>query len=680
MLIAPGLLWVMHRADRHAEDALEQALSAACGLHVTFASLEATADPGITLRDLRVGDVLHVPRLELRIGLDGLRPHISHLAVVRPSLRLDLDQLPQLLRPLRRRNRAAGETASRPGRGQPSRITAALRQASWSVHQGKLELRLRARGRALRLAAQDVFALPAARGQQRVVFGDTRLDVDGQRWATLASVGVQLRGFQIRRGATLGGELRLPGGAKLQLLSTRLSPARRGLRFRLEARPPARRGGRVVLHGTLRGALSAPALDRLELELRDVSLAALGPLLEPRGLHCARLRGSGLLALQRHASGYRIDSNITLQGLTINDKRLAPRRLHPGNVRLTSSAQLDLGRKQLNLTRLELAMGQLVARLSGSVAHERGRPRVALELRVPPTPCQAVLASMPDGMAPRLEGMALAGQLGLFARLELTPDRPVEDGKLDFRFEPLGCRVLVDPPEADVRKLRRGGAIARVIGRDGARQPLALDRGNPFYAPINRISRYVRAAFVAAEDQRFHRHRGFDGKQLRRAFLRNLAEARFGRGASTISQQLIKNLFLDHRRNISRKLQEAVLTWRMEQVLSKRRILELYLNVVEMGPGVHGVEQAARRYFGVPARKLDPLQAAHLAALTPSPRPLAQRFRHAQPGPAWQKRLRRVLKLMRISGGLSRAAEARWAKRQLELKLEAPAKRELAAR
>ncbi len=679
MLMAPGLLWVMHRADRHAEDALKTALSAACGVHVSFASLEATADPGITVRDLRVGDMLYVPRLELRLGFDRLRPRIRHVAVLRPSLRLDLDQLPTLLRPLPGAKRAPVLAGQRRKPRSPSSITDALGEASWSLHQGDVELQLRSHGRALHLVADDVFALPSIPKQQRVVLGQTRVLVDGKSWVTLASAGVELRGFQIRRGATLGGTLELPGGGKLQLLSARLEPAtseatRRGrapgLRFWLEARPPARRAGRLLLYGTLRGALTAPRLASLEAELRDLSLAALGPLLEPHGLHCRRLRGSGRLSLTRVSHGYQLESELTLRGLTIDNKRLAPRQLHPDNLRVAGSVVLDRARRQLTLSRVELAMGELSARLSGSVASEHDKPRVALQLRVPPTSCQAVLASMPTGMAPRLEGMALAGQLGVFARLELTPDRPVEEGRLDFRFEPLTCRVLVDPPEADVRQLRQSGAVARVVGRDGARQALALDRGNPFYRPITRISRFAQTAFVAAEDQRFYRHRGFDAKQLQRAFLRNVAEARFGRGASTISQQLIKNLYLDHRRNISRKLQEAVLTWRMEQVLSKRRILELYLNIVEMGPGVHGVEQAARRYFGVPAQKLDPLQAAHLAALTPSPRPLAQRFSRAQPGPAWQQRLRRVLRLMRLSGGLSRAAEARWSKRELKLKLE----------
>jgi monofunctional biosynthetic peptidoglycan transglycosylase len=172
---------------------------------------------------------------------------------------------------------------------------------------------------------------------------------------------------------------------------------------------------------------------------------------------------------------------------------------------------------------------------------------------------------------------------------------------------------------------------------------------------------------LAGEDDRFYRHQGFAADQLKRALVENLKSGRFGRGASTISQQLVKNVFLDHQRTLSRKLQEALLTWRMEQVVSKDRILEVYLNMVELGDGIHGVEAASRRYFGVGANRLSPLQAAHLAALTPSPRPLALRFRSSGTDEHWRGRLSALLRSMRRSGKLSHADQLKWASVRLIL-------------
>lgn len=135
------------------------------------------------------------------------------------------------------------------------------------------------------------------------------------------------------------------------------------------------------------------------------------------------------------------------------------------------------------------------------------------------------------------------------------------------------------------------------------------------------ISPYVAVAVIAAEDQRFREHSGFDLQEIRNAAERGLEGGRV-RGASTISQQLAKNLFLWPDRSLLRKGLEAWFTVLIETLWDKRRILEVYLNVVEFGDGVYGVEAAARRYFHVSAARLDPHQSALLAAVLPNPRTL----------------------------------------------------------
>jgi monofunctional glycosyltransferase len=140
------------------------------------------------------------------------------------------------------------------------------------------------------------------------------------------------------------------------------------------------------------------------------------------------------------------------------------------------------------------------------------------------------------------------------------------------------------------------------------------------WVPYNRISEHLKRAVVAAEDAKFLDHEGFDWEAIQEAMRKNEKRGKVVAGASTISQQLAKNLFLSGERSWLRKAQEAAITWMMERTLSKRRILEIYLNVAEWGEGVFGAEAAARHHFGVPAAALSVEQAAWLAAILPSPR------------------------------------------------------------
>jgi len=137
--------------------------------------------------------------------------------------------------------------------------------------------------------------------------------------------------------------------------------------------------------------------------------------------------------------------------------------------------------------------------------------------------------------------------------------------------------------------------------------------------PINRISKNMIRALIVAEDSRFYSHSGIDMDALQSAMEYNLSEKRFVYGGSTISQQTVKNIFLSASRNPLRKWHELVLTVGMERNLTKKRILELYLNVAEFGRGIYGVDAAARHYWGIPASKLTTKQAIQLAATLSAP-------------------------------------------------------------
>ncbi|MBV9404464.1 MAG: monofunctional biosynthetic peptidoglycan transglycosylase [Acidobacteriaceae bacterium] len=161
------------------------------------------------------------------------------------------------------------------------------------------------------------------------------------------------------------------------------------------------------------------------------------------------------------------------------------------------------------------------------------------------------------------------------------------------------------------------------------------------FVPLTRISPNLQHAVIAAEDARFFIHHGFDWKQIGNAVQEDLEEHR-ERGASTITQQLVRNLFLSTEHSILRKAIEFSIVPFTEAILSKRRILELYLNVIEWGRGIYGAEAASRYYYSIPAQRLTREQAAELASVLPSPL-------HRKPGQA-KRYTARILEHMHQSG------------------------------
>jgi membrane peptidoglycan carboxypeptidase len=251
--------------------------------------------------------------------------------------------------------------------------------------------------------------------------------------------------------------------------------------------------------------------------------------------------------------------------------------------------------------------------------------------------------------------MVLEGQAGARARLAIDLAAPLGGGAtLEGEIDG-GCRAAAEPPAADVTGLAGPGEQQLL---DGSRR--RIGRGEPDHVALRALPRYVPAAFVAAEDARFHDHRGFDLEQIARSLEIDLRERRLVRGGSTISQQLVKNAFLSPHKSLDRKLHEAVLAWRLEARLGKRQILERYLNVIELGPRVFGLGPAARYWFGAPAHELTVPQAAFLAALTAQPAQMSRRVRRAGGlDPESAERVAQVLDAMRSSGALGPRAHER---------------------
>jgi monofunctional glycosyltransferase len=167
---------------------------------------------------------------------------------------------------------------------------------------------------------------------------------------------------------------------------------------------------------------------------------------------------------------------------------------------------------------------------------------------------------------------------------------------------------------ADARAVR----TIRVPTPQGSRD-LVVGPANPYWTPLGAVSAPLVLCVVRAEDAKFYQHDGFDWDQMEDAFETNLEEGKYRRGGSTITMQLARNLFLWRTKSLPRKALEVYLTWRLEHTLTKRRILELYLNAVEWGPGVYGIGEASRYYFSKPPSALTLGESALLAVTLPSP-------------------------------------------------------------
>ena len=183
----------------------------------------------------------------------------------------------------------------------------------------------------------------------------------------------------------------------------------------------------------------------------------------------------------------------------------------------------------------------------------------------------------------------------------------------------LGASLLILPSVSPLKDPRKSFVVV-VKDWNRKNRPFVLGPKNRRWTPIGAIPSSMRKAVVAAEDAKFYAHEGVDYDAMKEALKTDIKKRRFARGGSTITQQLAKNVFLSREKTINRKVKEVVLAWRIDDTLSKSRILELYLNVVELGPMVFGVGHASHYYFGKPPSALTVRESAFLAAMLPGPR------------------------------------------------------------
>jgi hypothetical protein len=385
-----------------------------------------------------------------------------------------------------------------------------------------------------------------------------------------------------------------------------------------------------------------------------VSLSSLGVRVGQLGLRDVRqatLGADGSADLSDDFESVAVDAKLKLAGVVLERKELSPVPVGPisfdmawkGSVRLDGSA-LELGSGEAHL-------GELRAQLSGRLDESGDRRYLQGRLRVPLSGCQSVLSAMPRGLLPLMSDVKLSGSFGI--DLDVRYDnRAPKDTKVVLAVQN-ECRVESVPLELSPQKFERP-FLRTVKAPDGTPVTVESGPGTSSWVSIDDMSHHLETALLICEDSRFHAHGGFDFRALEDAIKDDLKAGRFARGASTLSMQLAKNLYLGQEKTLGRKLQEALLTVLLEQQLDKRRILELYLNVVELGPGLYGVGDAAQYYFATPARALTLGQSLYLASLLPNPT-----FSHFGPDGKLNARwLDYLHRLMRIAHKIKRVDDA----------------------
>ncbi|MFV8464159.1 transglycosylase domain-containing protein [Flavobacterium sp. LB1P62] len=260
------------------------------------------------------------------------------------------------------------------------------------------------------------------------------------------------------------------------------------------------------------------------------------------------------------------------------------------------------------------------------VAYETEKDTIyKLKVAIPKMKAQDFIASLPDGLFTHFQGMEAEGNFDYNLNFMFNKNKPnqlVFDSKLNKEN-----LKITKYGEANLNKLN-GEFIYRALIKNILQRPVLVGSANPNYTPLDQISPYLRKCVLTTEDPSFFSHHGFISEAFKQSIVKNIKTKKFSRGASTISMQLIKNVFLTREKTVSRKLEEILLVYILEnnRIVSKERMLEVYFNIIEWGPNVYGIGEASRFYFQKSPSELNLNECLYLARIIPSPRKFMYQF------------------------------------------------------
>lgn len=307
--------------------------------------------------------------------------------------------------------------------------------------------------------------------------------------------------------------------------------------------------------------------------------------------------------------------------LALQLERLAPHALTGIELGWSVGGLVHLDGTQLTFKADRLSFGKVGGVGEVRLIREVERLLLSADFRIEHGACEDMFDALPQGAVPLLAGARMSGDFNWHGGIHFDTDHLLAT-KANWAMRN-HCRFTRIPADAHPDQFRSRFSL-HVPDYDGQPLELRTGPGSSHWASLEEISPFMEIAVLTTEDGGFWTHHGFDSGAIEGAIRRNLERGEFSRGASTISMQLAKNLYLEREKYVARKVQEALLTMLIEQELRKPEILELYFNVIEYGPGVYGIRHAAKHYFASTPSELTVAQSFFLASILP--RPNAQYF------------------------------------------------------
>lgn len=346
------------------------------------------------------------------------------------------------------------------------------------------------------------------------------------------------------------------------------------------------------------------------------------------------------------AAPHHVEGEVSLANFSFEFWRIADREIKDLQAKAIFDASIDRKnhRLVLSLPRIEVGESQFSATLD-LTRKPKKLPRFTAKLSMPRQDCGAAARSIPRGLIPNLSTLELAGEMEFDMTLDLDLANP-RDLTLRVTGDMAGCSARSLGPGIDPAELRGDYVHIPREPKRGVLEHIRVGPGTPEWVPMQRIPPIVLAAAWITEDRKYSEHGGVRWDLVQTALKMDLDHGRFIYGGSTITQQLVKNLYLTRDKNLARKLEEMIIAWHMERVLTKDEILTLYVNCIEYGPDIYGIRAAARAYFDKRVDDLDPLEAAFIMGLKPYPKAGYNQFLKGKFDEWWVRRVSYVLRLI----------------------------------
>lgn len=439
-------------------------------------------------------------------------------------------------------------------------------------------------------------------------------------------------------------------------------------RYRVEGSGRPGRGGRLGWDLTLDpDALRAEG----ELDFQRLPFVLLAPFLPRLPWHDAEeTRLSGALTIRgESATRIQLEGNVSIDDLALASPRIAPQPVERIALSLSGRADWIPADRRLEVEQATLGLGQARVTLTGAFEWPEDHFLVDARATLPPTDCDVAIGAIPEDLLAELAGFTFTGRIGGQVVLHVD-SRELDATRLRVHVAN-GCVFDTAPAIADVRRFE-GPFTHRVLEPDGGAFEMETGPGTLEWTPITRISPYFVQAVLGHEDAGFYQHAGFSVSSIERALVRNLQEGRYVYGASTITMQLVKNVFLHREKTLARKVQEVILTWWLESVMEKDQILELYLNVIEYGPSIYGIRAAAMHYFGRIPAELGPAESAYLATILPNPKAFHEHWEEGEMSDRHRRRVERFVNTLESRGRYDATAAALARERVASLRFHRP--------